>query len=224
MKNKYFNKISNRFVRYRLYENPKFYRPSSKPFISGDSFRKISNHIFDETMTLNVNKVKKNDIVFVKGDLLKIFFENYHPFIKSKYILISHNSDINVDDSFKKYLDQNIIHWFCSNLDDDISNDITPIPIGLENMRYRKNGNIKYFLKALKFNEEQSGVLSSFNENTNLKKRIDVKQISQNSQYIDTKKFSNSIEYLNNLKKYKFNICPEGNGLDTHRVWESLVF
>ena len=28
--------------------------------------------------------------------------------------------------------------------------------------------------------------------------------------------------YKNNLDTYKFILCPPGNGLDTHRVWESL--
>ena len=29
--------------------------------------------------------------------------------------------------------------------------------------------------------------------------------------------------YFNNLRKYKFVVCPEGNGPDTHRTWEALL-
>ena len=29
-------------------------------------------------------------------------------------------------------------------------------------------------------------------------------------------------EYFNNLGNYKFVICPNGNGPDTHRIWEAL--
>ena len=25
------------------------------------------------------------------------------------------------------------------------------------------------------------------------------------------------------LSKYKFNLCPHGNGIDTHRIWETLL-
>ena len=35
----------------------------------------------------------------------------------------------------------------------------------------------------------------------------------------------NTIDPINNLlrlKDYKFCICPEGNGVDTHRLWEVL--
>ena len=109
-------KLKNRVTRYRLYVNPKIYRPSSKPFISGDSFRKMANHIFDETKTLNVKKVKKNDIVFVRSDLLKYYFENYHSEINQQYILISHNSDEKINRFYLKYIDDKIIHWFCFKL------------------------------------------------------------------------------------------------------------
>ena len=29
-------------------------------------------------------------------------------------------------------------------------------------------------------------------------------------------------EYKNNLNNHLFILCPEGNGLDTHRIWESI--
>ena len=25
------------------------------------------------------------------------------------------------------------------------------------------------------------------------------------------------------MKKYKFVLCPQGNGIDTHRIWEALL-
>ena len=31
-------------------------------------------------------------------------------------------------------------------------------------------------------------------------------------------------EYLDYVSRSKFVLCPEGNGPDTHRVWESLLF
>ena len=30
------------------------------------------------------------------------------------------------------------------------------------------------------------------------------------------------VNYLANLRKVNFVLCPEGNGLDTHRLWETL--
>ena len=38
---------------------PNLFRPSSKPFISGDTFRNFSDHIFDESNNIDIQKVKK---------------------------------------------------------------------------------------------------------------------------------------------------------------------
>ena len=40
---------------------------------------------------------------------------------------------------------------------------------------------------------------------------------------IDYKEFSSVSSYFNNLIDYRYVICPAGNGLDTHRVRESLL-
>ena len=72
-------------------------RPCSAPFISGDGFRAISDHIFDET-TNNINlswvsTVAPGDSIFVKTEMLSQFFPLVHNRIEAPYILITHNSD-----------------------------------------------------------------------------------------------------------------------------------
>jgi len=221
---KFIQKIIGKINRYRLFINPRIYRPSSEPFISGDSFRKISDHVFDETQTVNPSKVLKNDLVFVKNDLLKYYFHNYHSKIKNPYILISHNSDENIDNSYIKLIDDNIIHWFSQNLKIKNSDRISSLPIGLENMRYRKNGIVKQFSETKNVIEKKFGIMSSFNENTNFNEREYLRKIIDNHNDIDHSNFNSTRDYLEALNKSKFNICPSGNGLDTHRIWESLIF
>ena len=38
----------------------------------------------------------KKDIVFLKTDFLELYFNHYHPNITKKYILITHNSDLEI--------------------------------------------------------------------------------------------------------------------------------
>ena len=64
--NKIKKKLGNKFRRYTLHTNPKIFRPSSSPFISGDTLRAESNFIFDETQTFDTSLVKDNDIIFLK--------------------------------------------------------------------------------------------------------------------------------------------------------------
>ena len=84
------NIIKNLYHKIIIERYPKLFRPSSKPFISGDTFRKYADHIFDESTSFNPEDVKKNDTVFINSDLIEVYFQIQHPKISSKYFLISH--------------------------------------------------------------------------------------------------------------------------------------
>jgi len=108
--------IGNKFRNLTLNSYPGLYRPDSSPFISGDTFRKFSDHIFDETKTLDPKKVKKNDIVFLRTDLKDIYFKHYHQKILEPYIVLMHNSDDSFEEKDISKIDEKIIHCFSQNL------------------------------------------------------------------------------------------------------------
>ena len=213
MKNFYSNLTLNHF--------PSLYRPSSKLLISGDTFRKHADHVYDESIKLNPKNVKINDTVFISSTLVDTFFKEIHPLIDNEYILISHNSDRNITQEEIKYLDNKILHWFAQNLEGK-NNKISVIPIGLENLRYQLNGVLSDFQTTENI-EKSKITLLSFNVVTNNKERKKVLEALKNNRFIENNNFGNHKEYFEELKKYKFNLCPEGNGLDTHRIWESLL-
>ena len=66
-------------------------------------------------------------------------------------------------------------------------------------------------------------ILSSFDIYTNYQKRSSTKEELSEIDIVDTKYFDSTKEYYENLNSYMFAICPEGNGVDTHRIWESLI-
>jgi len=214
-------KIKNWILYYLIYVFPGIYRPSSEPFISGDTFRKMANHVFDETKGFYPNMVKDGDIIFLKADMIETFFKFFHQKIKSRYVLLSHNSDFSFDLENQKYLDEKIIHWFAQNINFDSDEKFSLLPIGLENRRYLKNGLIYHFNKY-KNSEKKHLVLLSFNEETTIS-RLKVKEVLKNNKLITSQMFKNSDLYKKTLSESMFNICPPGNGLDTHRFWESLV-
>ena len=214
-------KIKNWILYYLIYVFPGIYRPSSEPFISGDTFRKMANHVFDETKGFYPNMVKDGDIIFLKADMIETFFKFFHQKIKSRYVLLSHNSDFSFDYENQKYLDEKIIHWFAQNINFDSDEKFSLLPIGLENRRYLKNGLIYHFNKY-KNSEKKHLVLLSFNEETTIS-RLKVKEVLKNNKLITSQVFKNSDLYKKTLSESMFNICPPGNGLDTHRFWESLL-
>jgi len=214
------NIIKNLYHKTIIERYPKLFRPSTKPYISGDTFRKYADHIFDESTSFNPEDVKKNDTVFINSDLIEVYFQIQHPKIGSKYFLISHNSDRNVDNNLTNLSDDKIIHWFAQNLVIK-SNKITSIiPIGLENRRWLKYGKKRWFNTR---QEKTKYILSSFNTFNNYKERNEADIFAKKSPIVDIKRFDKPSEYFNEASKYKFVLCPSGNGADTHRLWESQI-
>lgn len=213
--------IKKEFYKLTLERFPGAYRPNSLPYISGDTFRKFSNHIFDETRSFSPKKVKNNEIIFLNSELIEIFFNIHDPKIKSKYILISHNSDKSPSREELNLISENVIHWFVQNLEINNNSRISFLPIGLENKRWLKNG---IFRNTTDSDFKSKLVLSSFNVYNNYSVRKMVLDIANTNKNIENKKFSNSKKYFKELKQYKFILCPPGNGPDTHRIWESLMY
>ena len=203
------------------------HRLSSKPYISGDTFRSFADHIFDETKKFKPEKVKNNDVVFVKTDYLIDYLKNIHKKINSRYILLSHNGDKNFDSEILNFLDHKIIHAFIQNLDlESYNKKIDVLPIGLENRRFMNSGILRNFRDKKVLNNaslKNNRILSSFSPHTNMEKRHELSEMSKNIKFVDVKILGNHVNYLRELAKYKFNFCPEGNGIDTHRFWESLI-
>ena len=125
--------------------------------------------------------------------------------------------------SEKKYYDDKLIHWFASNLIVKSDQYVSPIPLGIENRRYLSNGRLRNFYKISKNNNKKKNkVMCSFSKHTNPNIRTELLKNVEKLSYVDTLNSNTQFDYLTNLNSYKFNLCPEGNAVETHRFWESL--
>lgn len=197
--------------------------PSSSPYITGDSFRSIAHHIHDYDTQINPSSVRSGDIVFVRTWLIPSFFKYFHSEIKYPYILLTLNADPVIDDSYLQYLDEKIIHWFAQN-PLKLDPRITPLPIGIENKSYHRNG-IILFLKLFGsiVKKEKNKILYGFSVQTNPSARTHALQILKKIQTAETiQGFPEPLQYFPILAKYKFVASPPGNCPDTHRGWEAL--
>ena len=202
----------------------KYVQLSSDPYISGDTFKKLSDHRLDELSNVNIKKVKSNEIIFVKTDYFEKFINEYLQHLPNNLKILLHNSDINVETYNESLKNKNVI-LFSQNLNlstKDFKN-IYPLPIGFENRSWLKNGKLKNlnFAKNIKTNK-QNKIISSFNTKTNISKRNLLSTLA-NYDHVNLIEKLNNFEYLNTLSKYKLALCPEGNGIDTHRIWECLL-
>lgn len=218
-----FKNPRNFFVSLKRKINVLFYKifnayPTSTPFLSGDTFRKCATFIY----TGNKFTLKKPEIIFVQSDLLNNFQEDIGN-IKKNFILISHNGDDLVDQKYYKILDNKyLLKWYSANVVLR-NNKIIPIPLGLQNARYHLFGIIDDFKKLrIKEKKKMPKIFCSFDTRTNPNKREPALKILSELIMIDVSNGLSAYEYREKLNNYMFQACPEGNGLDTYRAWESL--
>ena len=98
---------------------------------------------------------------------------------------------------------------------------VFPLPIGLANSQWN-HGNYKIHQEIYDmYIEKTKNIYFNFRKDTNRIKR----DICYNDIIRKGIKWNANIpyrEYLIELKRHKYAICPEGNGIDTHRFWECL--
>lgn len=198
-------------------------RPGSAPFVSGDSFRAISNHVVEKGHGLDPTRVRKGDVVFVEAWQLSSFAESCLPRIREPFVLITHNGDLNIDKSFLPVAeDRRIMRWFAQNALLRHPKVIA-VPIGLENRFHHCNGVVNDYEKLARGRSQKSmRILYGFTVGTNEKERKPAFEALRASSLTDHGERTNSREYRFRLGRYAFVASPPGNGEDCHRTWEGL--
>ena len=200
-------------------------RVSSYPFISGDTFRRICDHIFDETdVKFDPAAVEVGDLVFVNGSFLRQFFLYAHPRITEQYVLVTHNSDDSVPGAYAEFLDDSRIGaWFTQN-PDRIHSKLHPLPIGLANGHW-EHGNIAEIRSLIDQEDSESRKLlyMNFSRKRPGAERAEVWNLFREAEFCHIAEARSYREYLRDIQRSRFVISPPGVGLDCHRHWEALL-
>lgn len=199
-------------------------RPSSYPYISGDSIRTVAQHYFEGDRSLDPAKVCDLDIIFVEAKNIKRFFTDIEPNIKAYFILVTHNSDTNITDEYRPYIQSKfLIHWFAQNcLIKD--SKMSPLPIGLENKWFHLHGLPKYYEEIkLESVTKKTQMLYKFSTITNPTERgLALETLKKHPLAITYDDWREPLPYLRTLSQYKFVVSPPGNGVDCIRTWEAM--
>ncbi|HLB41189.1 MAG TPA: hypothetical protein VJJ83_05340 [Candidatus Babeliales bacterium] len=219
-------------------------RPTSSPYLSGDSFRALADHRldrdyhkeynfspakFEQVTKFDPKQVKAGDIVFVDLDVLGKFFQDLLPQIKHSFILITHNHDHSAPGKYHAYLDDpKLIAWFSQNPDITDHPKFYPIPIGLSNKHWNhsklhaeKIATAQQQLRTIK-PVKQYLLYANINVHTCPRVRQPVYDFFIKQPFCSWYANRNYADFLNDLAAAKFVLSPHGNGLDCHRTWEAL--
>jgi hypothetical protein len=158
-------------------------------------------------------------IVFVYGHLIDTFSHKIHHF-KNAFVLITHNADTNLlnnNTNVMKILESDLLlGWWGQNLC-FIHEKIHPVPIGIANSMW-EHGNLEA-LQTCKNHIRTKQLYVNFNEYTNSDKRKPCLSALSNYGILPMVNFK---DHIKRLSEYVSCACPPGNGVDTHRLWESL--
>lgn len=204
--------------------------------ICGESFVKLCDIFIGSVNSINANpnnvviqknivdiennlesSISKNNIIFVKTDDLSNFYNKIHNNINVKNkIIVTHNSDCEIDykyttqlNNIKKQYSQNCLITH---------NNLTPIPIGIENSQWFDHKIFHDIRKRTDIKKEKD-IYFMFSLTTHISRNECYEKLKNKLQW--NNKLSKK-DYFVELKKHKYAICPRGNGIDTHRIWECL--
>lgn len=183
--------------------------------ISGKSFADRCKWVFDnrypDRQMFQYVQASAGDWVFLNGDYITTFL-NYVPRNPSKrFTFVVHNSDRSFDQtSFEKLLPY-ADHIYAINT--TVTHPrLTTIPIGFVDRQLP-------FLASFKPADgpRDIEIYKNFTIATNTKKRTEC------FPDLPMQPAKEVPEYYADLCRSKFVLCPEGTGIDTHRVYESLL-
>tara|TARA_B100000212_G_C27334613_1_gene516285 strand:- start:80 stop:1108 length:1029 start_codon:yes stop_codon:yes gene_type:complete len=171
---------------------------------------------------LNEFEIKENDIIFCNLYMIDSLFRLLKNETSLKNIkLITGQSDKGIGKKLFMTKPACISEWYSTNV--NYSNKkLIPIPLGVAN-DHPKNLQFKNFVKENIEHDKTELAYMNFEKNTNFYKRNKIIRKLRVKDWVYTEDTLLSLDdYLLKLKSFMFIISPPGNGIDTHRVWETI--
>lgn len=194
--------------------------------INGVQFQRAANYIVGPDIRDTFKSSDKVQVIWCRPDYIDLVFEQCRN-TEGKFILITHCSDIEINEEYFKRKPSNIIKWFAQNISYSHP-DLHCIPIGLESHRGPYRGdytNFEWLFNNIKpepiSNKIINKIYCNFSLNTN-KKRIQILHSLYNHDMCIHEQGKNYIDYCSSVKQFLFIASPRGNGIDCHRTWEAL--
>lgn len=194
-------------------------------YIHGDRFHALA----DFTLTIDYPIVssdifEKDGVIFCNGDFILGLFKALQKSTRS-YILITHNSDLNITEEVYAQKPQSVKFWYAQNVCTN-KEDLHPIPIGLEREQIIPTRNIeettyKMFCEGI-YTPKKKFAYLNINHRTNRIERTNLKMWFPFKWWVTYKQKRTHEQYINDIFNHKFTFSPPGNGEDCHRTWEAL--
>lgn len=200
------------------------WRRNSSPYISGDAFADLCDFVYNPP---NWRSFRRNvpiydaKTIFCKSHELQEMLDRYTEEINATVIICGnsdfefHSMPLNIPNSTRALFLQNS---FISD-----NEFVFTIPIGLENFRLGVNGNPKFILDSAVFKNPKKKVLFGPFSPTHPIREIVRQRFNQDDpqwEFVSERLSPKNYDTLS--RQFHMIAAVRGNGVDTHRLWESL--
>ncbi len=157
-------------------------------------------------------------MIFCKGDKANEFIAECANLISARVIIVG-NSDEDFDEPFSK-IPRSVKKVLMQNMKFSEPN-YDPIPIGLENLSLANNGFPELTRRFIPWEESISKVLvGPFSLTHSERSELLRLEFEPHLDFLSSRLEPD--QYARIAGTYKFIACPRGNGIDTHRLWETI--
>lgn len=189
--------------------------------ISGRRFADLCKWVVDprypDRTRFSYSASDDGDWVFVNGDYIAKFLSDI-PFLSGKrFNVIVHNSDLSFTEETLKSIRRHIYRVYAINTN-FVHPRVTTIPLGFADSQLE-------FLKTFVPSqcERDIEIYLNIKLHHNWDKRMACVSAFANDPRVVRKERVDVPEYYADLCRSKFVLCPEGTGIDTHRVYEAIL-
>ncbi len=199
------------------------WRRNSYPYISGDAFADLADFVYEPPRGRNFNRIPLESarVIFARSESLQELLSEHGHKIQAS-VIVTGNSDyefhsplLDVPPSVKAIFLQN------SFISDNVR--FFSIPLGIEDFRWGVNGNPRFMKDRGTISASKRKVLFGPLGKTHRTREIVTKDFDSNSEHWDIFQERMKPQHFDKLaKEYTHVAAVRGNGVDTHRLWESL--
>jgi len=191
-----------------------------RPFLAKTiSSQRISWLFFKKLFDREKDKITAGRAVCINSENLNEYLDNTLAFAQ---LVIAGGSDHDVTEiELKKMVNKPSVTFFVQNLQFEETVNVKLLPIGVQDLKWASSGLPWNFSKALAKEKRQRILVGPFSP-THPERNDCIKygRVALNCDLLE-KKIS-TYAYAKISASYSFVACPRGNGLDTHRIWETL--
>ncbi|CAN2170336.1 hypothetical protein MCEMRE182_00034 [Candidatus Nanopelagicaceae bacterium] len=200
------------------------WRCNSFPYISGDAFADLADFVYKppKFRSFKRQRIQIEDAatIFCRSEDLSEMLSLHGKSITAS-VIICGNSDYEFH-KLPENMPSSVTSLFLQNSFISDGAFINSIPIGLENLRWGVNGNPR-LLWRMSRKADNRVLFGPFGKTHHIRLEV-ANMFSKSGQvwdFLESRRIS-PIKYAWIARQYRFIAAVRGNGVDTHRHWESL--